>query len=131
MDYERAREKAVRSATGNFRRAVRMMRSRDPQELEDGFALLRDIAHEHAPELLVEFDRETGYRTRFLLLELIGESRSPLAFDVLAAELLNDDEVFRSRAEHGLSLLETKEARRVLWQHQNNRAGFRRPDPMH
>ena len=43
-DYERARARALRMATGNFNRALDMMRSRDPQALEDGFALLRDMA---------------------------------------------------------------------------------------
>lgn len=130
-DYERARARALRMATGNFGRGLRMMRSRDPQALEDGFTLLQDIAHQHVQELLDEYGQETDYRTRFLLLELIGEARSPQTFDLLAAELLNDDEVFRWRAERGLRLLDTKEARRVLWQHENNRFGFQGHDPVH
>ena len=121
-DYERRRDRALRAATGDFRRALRMMRSRDPQALEDGFGLLRDMCREHVSELLVEYGRETDRRTRFLLLELIGETRSVLAVDVLAAELLNEDEVFCSRAERGLRLLDTPEARQLLWRHRSSRA---------
>jgi len=51
--------------------------------------------------LLDEYGQETDYRTRFLLLEVIGEARSPHAFDLLSAELLNDDEVFSSRPNTG------------------------------
>jgi hypothetical protein len=130
MDYEHARAHALRSATGNFNRSLAMMRSRDPQAMEDGFALLRNTARQHVQELLDAYGQEADYRTRFLLLELIGETRSAQAFEVLAAELLNDDEMFSSRAERGLRLLDTREARRLLWQHQNNRSGFPGPDSM-
>lgn len=121
-DYERARDRAIRAATDHLKPALRMMRSRDPQKLEDGFALLRDIAPEHVEELLAEFERETDYRTRFLLLELIGEAKSDLAYDLLATELLNDDEIFSSRAEEGLRLLNTKRSRRLLWQRKSSGA---------
>jgi hypothetical protein len=130
MDYERARARALRSATGNFNRSLAKMRSRDPQAMEDGFALLRDTARQHVQELLDAYGQEADYRTRFLLLELIGETRSAQAFEVLAAELLNDDEMFSSRAERGLRLLDTREARRLLWQHRNNRSQFPGPDSM-
>ena len=60
---------------------------------------------------------------RFLLLELIGEARSGLAFEVLAAELRNEDEVFSSRAERGLHLLDSKESRTLLWRHSGNGGG--------
>ncbi|MGW4502741.1 HEAT repeat domain-containing protein [Micromonospora sp. NPDC004336] len=124
MDYEQARAQAMRSAAGNFDRSLAMMRSRDPQAMEDGFGLMRDIARQHVQELLDAYGREADYRTRFLLLELIGETRSAQTFEVLSTELLNDDEKFSSRAERGLRLLDTKEARRLLWQHRSNRSGF-------
>ncbi|MEH0972823.1 HEAT repeat domain-containing protein [Micromonospora sp. CPCC 205546] len=129
MDYERARAQALRSATGNFRRSLAMMRSRDPQAMEDGFGLLLDIARQHVQELLDTYGQEPDYRTRFLLLELIGEARSALAFEVLSTELWNEDEVFSYRAERGLRLLDTKEARRLLWQHRSNQARLPGSDP--
>jgi hypothetical protein len=119
-NYERVRELARRAATGNFGRALRLMRSRDPQKAEDGFGLLRDMAGQHVPELLEEFGRESDLGTRCWLLELIGEARSPAAFDLLAEELLSDDESLCSWAERGLRLLDTKEARLLLWQWQMN-----------
>lgn len=42
------------------------------------------------------------------------------AFDLLAEELLSDDESLCSWAERGLRLLDTKDARRLLWQWQIN-----------
>lgn len=121
-DYEQARLRALRSATGDFRQAMRLMRAEDPQAAEDGFGLLRDIAAEHVQELLDEFSRESEPSMRCWLLELIGEARSPQAFARLAAELYSDDESLRDWAHRGLVLLDTREARRLLWQWENDLA---------
>jgi hypothetical protein len=103
-----------------FERALRLMRRQDPQVAEDGFGLLQQIAGEHVDELIVEFGRETDHGLRCWLLELIGQARSPRAFDLLVAQLQSEDESLRDWAGRGLRLLETKEARRVLWQHAQN-----------
>ncbi|MDT0532328.1 hypothetical protein RM555_25330 [Micromonospora sp. DSM 115977] len=84
MDYERVRARALHRAAGNFGRSLAMIRSRDPQKMEDGFGLLRDMAPLRVQELLDAYARELDHRTRFLLLELLGEARSPLAFGVLS-----------------------------------------------
>ncbi|MFI7649239.1 HEAT repeat domain-containing protein [Micromonospora sp. NPDC049460] len=115
-DYERERARKIRMASGNLGRAMHLMRSRDPQAAEDGFALVRDMAGQHVDELIDAFGRETDHGVRCWLLELIGDARSPRAFDVLATELLSDDESFSFWAERGLRLLDTREARRLLWQ---------------
>ncbi|MGC4864736.1 HEAT repeat domain-containing protein [Micromonospora sp. DT53] len=114
--WEHNRERAIRTSIGNFGRALGMMRSRDPQLAEDGFGLLQAMAGQHVDELVDEFGRETDYSMRCWLLELIGDARSPPAFELLAAELLSDDESFSGRAERGLRALDTKDARRLLWQ---------------
>lgn len=107
-----------------------MMRSRDPQAAEDGFQLVREVAGEHVDELIEEFGRAAEPGIRRWLLELLGEVRSPQAFKVLAAGLDSDDESLRSWARRGLELLDTKDARRLLWQRRMN-AGSRGHDPMH
>ena len=108
---------------GEFERALRRMRRRDPQESEDGFGALRAIAGEHVDELVVEFARETDHGLRCWLLELVGLARSPRAFDLLVAQLGSGDESLRSWAEEGLRLLDTKDARRVLRQHSRSGPG--------
>ncbi len=113
---------------GEFERALRLMRRHDPQMAEDGFQRLRAIAGEHVEALLAEFVTETDQGVRRWLLELIGEVRSPQAFDLLVVELRGDDESLRCWAEHGLRLLDTKEARRVLWQHRQNAPAGSKPD---
>jgi hypothetical protein len=95
---------------------MRLMRRHDPQLAEDGFQRLRAIAGQHVDELIEEFGRERDHGLRCWLLELIGEARSGRAFDVLAAELQSEDESLRSWAARGLRLLDTAEARRLLWQ---------------
>jgi hypothetical protein len=115
-DYEHARAQALRSAGGNFEKAMHMMRRRDPQAAEDGFDLVREIAGEHVDELIEEFGREVELGTRRWLLELLGEVRSPRAFKVFAVELDSDDESLRDSAQRGLQLLDTKDARRLLRQ---------------
>ncbi|MEV4635787.1 HEAT repeat domain-containing protein [Actinoplanes sp. NPDC049548] len=111
-----------------FERALRLMRRHDPQLAEDGFQWLSQIAGTHVDELIVEFGRETDHGLRCWLLELIGRTRSPQSFDLLAAQLHSEDEALRDWAARGLQQLDTKEARRVLWQHaQNQPSGAERP----
>jgi hypothetical protein len=100
-----------------FERALRLMRRRDPQIAEDGFARLRKIAASHVDQLIAELGRETDHGLRCWLLELIGQVRSPQSFEVLVAYLYSEDEAFHRWAERGLMLLNTKESRRALWQY--------------
>ena len=93
------------------------MRSRDPQVAEDGFHTLRPHAATYVEELISEF--RVGHHDhgmRCWLLELIGEARSPRAFALLVDQLNNADEALRSWAVRGLELLDTKDARRALWE---------------
>jgi hypothetical protein len=107
-----------------FQRALQMMRRRDPQTAEDGFALLRDMARAHVGELIEAFEQEHEHGLRCWLLELIGEARSVQAFDVLATHLVSEEEALRGWAQRGLRLLDTKDARRLLWQQrQDDRPG--------
>lgn len=119
-DYEAERQRAVRAATGDVDRALRLMRRHDPQAFEDGFHLLADMAAEHIDRLIDEF-RRAGPAERSTLLELIGEARSPQAYDLLAEHLASPDESLSRWAGRGLRKLDTKQARRLLWQHEQNR----------
>jgi len=105
---------------GEFERALRLMRRHDPRLAEDGFHQLQQIAGEHVDELIVEFSRERDRGLRCWLLELIGQARSPRAFDLLVAQLRSEEEALRRWAERGLRLLDTKEARRLLWRDAQN-----------
>jgi HEAT repeat protein len=99
-----------------FKKCMEMMRQRDPQVQEDGFHTLRPRVAEFLHELIEAFENEES-DLRYWLLELTGEARSPEAFSVLAEHLQNkDDEDLRFWAAHGLGMLGTKEARRLLWE---------------
>jgi hypothetical protein len=100
---------------------MRMMRRRDPQTQEDGFHTLLPLASEHVAHLLTEFDNEhDDHGLRCWLLELIGHARSEQALPALAEQLWSPDEAMSQRAVRGLQLLDTKEARRLLWQRDQN-----------
>jgi HEAT repeat protein len=103
-----------------FEQAMRLMRRRDPQAMEDGFQLLLPHAAEHVEELLAEFAGESDHGLRCWLLELIGEARSPLALPLLVEQLHNDDESLRDWAIRGLEALDTKPAREQLWRARSN-----------
>src|SRR5690606_7166003 len=94
-----------------------LMRKRDPQQMEDGFHWLQARACEHLPRLLEAFESEQSLPTRRWLLELIADARSDDAFDVLCEQALSTDEGLRLWAVHGLELLDTKAARRLLFEH--------------
>lgn len=101
--------------TRRFRRALAMMRSRDPQRQEDGFGELVPHAAEHLNELIEAFTYEPEHGLRCWLLELIGEAQSPAALPVLAGQLHSADSSLRYWAVTGLTMLNTKEARTLLW----------------
>jgi len=99
-----------------FKACMKMMRSRDPQVQEDGFHSLLPHASEFVEQLIAEFYAEEKHGLRCWLLELLGESKSPQALPVLQENLYSSDESLKSWAIYGLKKLDTKEARRILWE---------------
>lgn len=74
----------------------------------------------HAPELLDELIRaaqdESQADIRWMLLEIIGSTASPKALSLFATYLLDQDEKVRRWSAYGLRELNTREARKVLWE---------------
>ncbi|WP_246157432.1 HEAT repeat domain-containing protein [Catellatospora sichuanensis] len=100
-----------------FRDCMRLMRSRDPQEMEDGFHDLLPHAAGYVPELIAAFEREQeDHGLRCWLLELLGGARSEAALPVFREHLYGDDTSLRFWAVSGLRNLGTRQARRELWQ---------------
>ncbi len=99
---------------------MRLMRKRDAQLQEDGFHFLLPHAHEYVQQLIDEFSHETDSGLRWWLLELIAEARDARAFSLFLEYLHSDDRGLRVMALHGLKLLDTKEARRALWEAQRD-----------
>ena len=79
------------------------------------FAELAAHAHEALDELLTAFQNERNRVLRPTLLEIIAQAAAPIAFPLLA-ESLFDEETLRPWAAYGLYRLDSKEARRVLWE---------------
>ncbi|GLY35213.1 hypothetical protein Amsp01_012370 [Amycolatopsis sp. NBRC 101858] len=99
-----------------FDAAMRLMRNRDPQCQEDGFAQLRAHAADYIAALIEQFENEQQDQgLRRWLLQLIAEAESPAALSVLAAQLDSADESLRGWAITGLTQLTTPEARSTLW----------------
>jgi len=94
---------------------MEMMRKHNPQIQEDGFHALLPRAGEHVHQLMKDFRVEKDHGLQCWLLELIGAARSPAAFQLLVEQLHSDDESLRIWAIYGLQQLDTKAARRVLW----------------
>jgi hypothetical protein len=95
---------------------MRLMRKRNPQLQEDGFYFLLPHAGEHVEQLMNEFSQETDHGLCCWLLELIGEARSPQALPLFLEHLNGDDRSLQYWAIYGLKKLNTKEARRILWE---------------
>lgn len=87
------------------------MRKSDPHLQEDGFHFLLPHAKDYINELIKEFKSEKDHELKCWLLELIGESKSPLSFEVLKENLSSDSELLRYWAINGLKNLNSKEAR--------------------
>ena len=95
---------------------MRMMRKRDAATQEDGFHWLLARAREILPELIIEFRKERDHGLRCWLLELIGEAHDPRAFELLVEYLHCEDELLRDWAITGLNALNTREARKALFE---------------
>jgi hypothetical protein len=95
---------------------MRLMRKRDAQLQEDGFHFLLPHAHEYTQQLMDEFSRETDPGLRRWLLELLAETKDPNAFALFLRYLYSDDRSLKTLAIRGLKHLNTKEARRALWE---------------
>jgi hypothetical protein len=99
-----------------FDACMHMMRKRNAYIQEEGFHALRPHAAEFLPQLIEAFHSEEDRGLRCWLLELIGEARSTEAFPILQGQLTGDNESFRYWAIVGLKQLDTKEARKALWE---------------
>jgi hypothetical protein len=106
--------------TRRFRRALALMRKHDPGLNEEGFHMLLPHAGEHLDELIDAFAHEPDHGLRCWLLELIGDARSAKALAFLTAQLDNPDERLRYWAVVGLTQLDTREARKILWAARSN-----------
>ncbi len=96
-------------------KCLAMMRKRDPQVAEDGFHWLESRASEYLDRLVEEFRRETDHGVQCWLLEFIGHSKDPRAFELLAEQANSPDESLRDWAIRGLRDLDTKESRTLLY----------------
>lgn len=104
-----------------FEECLALMRKRDPQLAEDGFHYLLPRVRAHLPELMQIFQTEESHAVRCWILELIGEARSMDAFPLLCKEAVSEDESFQNWGIIGLKLLDTKDARRFLFQNDLDR----------
>lgn len=112
----------VGSVVNQFARGLAMMRKHDPQVQEDGFGLVKQVAAQHVGDLISAYRSESDRGLRCWLLELLGETRSPDAFPVMADALASADDSIRSWAEAGLQKMNTKEARTLLWHQKQSNA---------
>lgn len=111
-----ARQKHKRTSSFNFSEALHLMHKHDPQLQAEGFGRLSAHAPENVDRLIAEFHTETEHGLRCWLLELIGDTKSPTALPLLLEYLQSDDGSLRWWAIRGLKELDTKEARRALWE---------------
>lgn len=93
-----------------------MMRDRDLQTQEDGFGFLNERIAEYLDELIAELETETDPSLRCWLLELIAHSKNPQVYPILARFAQDEDESLQNWAIRGLRDLDTREARRLLYE---------------
>ena len=99
-----------------FQECMSLMRKPDAQLQEDGFRLLLPHAHEYTQQLLDEFAQDSDPGLRCWLLELLAEAREPNALPLFREYLQSEEGNLKTLAIRGLKQLNTKEARRALWE---------------
>jgi len=95
---------------------MKMMRSHEAETKEEGYHSLLPHASEHIPELLVAFQAEQNHGLRCWLFELLGAARSPDLLPLFANALKGEDWALSSQAFRSLRMLDTKEARRLMFE---------------
>ncbi|MBP7933034.1 MAG: HEAT repeat domain-containing protein [Phycisphaerae bacterium] len=99
-----------------FEACLRMMRHRSGSVKEEGFQWLSSRAAEYVAELMHAFRRKADSGHRYWLLELIDHAKKKTdALPLLIECLHSEDEILQGWAACGLQLLNTKEARRALF----------------
>src|SRR5262245_26444166 len=99
-----------------FKECLSLLRKRNAMLAESGFHLLRPRAKEHLRDLIEAFEAEHVRSVKCWLLELIGDARSEEALELLCEQALCSDESLQSWGIRGLELLDTKEARKFLFE---------------
>ena len=99
-----------------FKQCMKMMRSHEAETKEEGYYSLLPHASEHIPELLAAFQAEQNHGLRCWLFELLGAARSPDLLPFLADALRGEDWALWVRAFRALRMLDTKEARRLMFE---------------
>jgi len=97
-----------------FQTCIRMMRRHTPHTQEDGFHWLLPRVEEHINELIAEFQKPENQTIQGWLLELIGHSRSEVAFALLAEQIRSENDSLREWAIRGLKHFGTKLAAQLL-----------------
>src|SRR5688500_4573654 len=99
-----------------FKACIKMMHRHGDggQTFEDGFHWLLPRVDEFIDELIAAFHYDKNANIKADLIELIGHSSSPQAFELLKEQLRSDNAWVRTFAIHGLKHFDTKEARQVL-----------------
>jgi len=113
---ERKKECLLKDPFPGFQECMRLMRKHDAQLQEDGFHFLLPHAHEYVAQLIDEFSHEADPGLRYWLLELLAEAKDPNALSLFLEYLQSDERSLKAIAVHGLKQLNTKEARRALWE---------------
>jgi hypothetical protein len=101
--------------SSHFKKCMQLMKEKNHQTQEEGFHMLLPYANECIELLIEAFRKEQDFGLKCWLLELIGESKSPLSFPVLKEMLSSENERLQSWAVWGLENLDTKESRTELF----------------
>src|SRR6185312_2694678 len=99
-----------------FEACLTMIKSRDGALAEAGFQLMRPHASEYVDQLITAFWEAESPGLQYWLLELIGESSSQTAISFLVGRLHGERDDLRRGATFALQKLNTKDARRALWE---------------
>ncbi len=97
-----------------FGESVALLHKKDPSLRDDGFYWLKDHAAEYVDELMEVTKAEQDLTKRWLLVEVLGFTKSRKVLLMLEAELEHPDPNTRSWAKHSLKELGFREARAIL-----------------
>jgi hypothetical protein len=115
------KQKEGRRKFPGFETCMKMMRGEAKMpslivpEFDEAFGWLRSYALDYVDELVDAFYREENAKILWVIVELLGETRSVKALPVFTEALRGDDTGLWSWAIYGLTKLNTPEARRLLW----------------
>lgn len=99
-----------------FKDFLKLLRSNNSFSRDEAYFMLLPFVNQFIPELKAAFETEPKVISKIYLMQLLEEAKSPELLEFFQKNLSHEEEAIRDCALHGLEKINTKEAKRIVWE---------------